>query len=63
MTSSSTARRGPAPDGDQALIVQSEVPAFARMARAIDPPINPNPMKPRCIRPSIAAATRPARLG
>ena len=48
--------RGPSPDGDQAAIVQSFVSGLARTARAIEPPISPNPRNAICISASIAAA-------
>ena len=54
--SSAAALRGPLPDGDQAAIVQSFVSGLARTARAIEPPIRPNPRKAICISASIAAA-------
>ena len=47
---SATPRRGPSPVGDQAVMVQLACPVSVRMARAIDPPINPNPRKPMCMR-------------
>ena len=49
MTPSAAAWLGPAPEGDHALIVHDATAWFARTARAIEPPISPKPMKPRCI--------------
>ena len=55
---------GPSPEGDQALIVHDPGGSTsARRARAIEPPISPNPTKPTCIAGSIAAAADRASLG
>ena len=55
-TASATAFRGPSPDGDQAVIAQSAVSGFVRIARAIEPPMRPKPRNARCMSASIAVS-------